>query len=106
MRILTTAGRSQDRCARPKPITIKALEISVSNGEESGFQQWDGAHIATARTAAARAYHSGADHDSRRQIDMAEVHDCFSITETVLMEDLWFQRPRARAPFDVLDVVF
>jgi acetyl-CoA C-acetyltransferase len=36
---------------------------------------------------------------------MAEVHDCFSITEAVLMEDLWFSAP-GRAIYDVLDVVF
>ena len=36
---------------------------------------------------------------------MAEVHDCFSITEAVLMEDLGFSAP-GRAIHDVLDGVF
>lgn len=31
-----------------------------------------------------------------------EVHDCFSITELVLMEDLGFSEP-GRAPTDILD---
>ena len=43
--------------------------------------------------------------DPRREIHMAEVHDCFSVTETVLMEDLGFSAP-GRAIHDVLDGVF
>lgn len=86
-------------------VTIKALEVSVSNGEEQSFRNWDGAHIATAREAAARAYAAAGVTDPRRQIHMAEVHDCFSITETVLMEDLGFSAP-GRAIHDVLDGVF
>lgn len=86
-------------------VTIKALEVSVSNGEEAGFQQWDGAHIATAREASSRAYASAGIGDPRREIQMAEVHDCFSITEAVLMEDLGFSAP-GRASFDVMDGVF
>jgi acetyl-CoA C-acetyltransferase len=86
-------------------VTIKALEVSVSNGEEQGFNRWDGAHIATAREAGARAYASAGVTDPRRQIQMAEVHDCFSITEAVLMEDLGFSAP-GRVIHDVLDGVF
>ncbi len=89
-------------------VTIKALELSVSNGEEqsfSGHAAWDGAHIATAREAGARAYASAGISDPRRQLQMAEVHDCFSITEAVLMEDLGFSAP-GRVIHDVLDGVF
>jgi len=48
------------RALRPDSeiVSIKALEVSVSNGEEASFNNWDGAHIATARTASARAYAS------------------------------------------------
>jgi acetyl-CoA C-acetyltransferase len=95
------------RALRPDSeiVSIKALEVSVSNGEEASFNNWDGAHIATARTASARAYASAGITDPRRQIHMAEVHDCFSITEAVLMEDLGFSQP-GRAVHDVLDGVF
>ena len=82
-------------------VTIKALELSVSNGVEqsfSGHGAWDGAHIATAREAGARACASAGITDPRRQLQMAEVHDCFSITEAVLMEDLGLQRARPRDP--------
>jgi acetyl-CoA C-acetyltransferase len=86
-------------------ITIKALEVSVSNGEEAGFQRWDGAHIATAREAGARAYAAAGITDPRRQLQMAEVHDCFSIAEAVTLEDLGFSAP-GRVIHDVLDGVF
>ena len=86
-------------------VTIKALEVSVSNGEEMSYSNWDGAHIATARVAGARAYAAAGVTDPRRQIHMAEVHDCFSITEAVLMEDLGFSAP-GRVIHDVLDGVF
>jgi acetyl-CoA C-acetyltransferase len=95
------------RALRPSAqlITIKALEVSVSNGEEASFNRWDGAHIATAREAGSRAYGAAGVTDPRRQIQMAEVHDCFSITEAVLMEDLGFSAP-GRVIHDVLDGVF
>jgi acetyl-CoA C-acetyltransferase len=86
-------------------VTIKAVEVSVSNGEEQGFNNWDGAHIATAREAAARAYAGAGIDDPRKQIHMAEVHDCFSITEAVLMEDLGFSA-QGRVLHDVLDGMF
>ena len=92
------------RALRPdaEVVTIKAVEVVVSNGEESGFTRWDGAHLATAREAGARAYASAGITDPRGQLQMAEVHDCFSITEAVLMEDLGFSAP-GRAVHDILD---
>ncbi|MFO1218673.1 MAG: acetyl-CoA acetyltransferase [Burkholderiaceae bacterium] len=103
--ILTTPEIARRLKPAVEVVTIKALEISVSNGEEQSFNRWDGAHIATAREAASRAYVAAGVSDPRRQIQMAEVHDCFSITETVLMEDLAFSAP-GRAIHDVLDGVF
>ena len=103
--ILTTPEIARALKADAQVITVKALEVSVSNGEEAGFQEWDGAHMATARVAGARAYAAAGVTDPRLQIDMAEVHDCFSITEAVLMEDLNFSAP-GRVIHDVLDGVF
>ena len=103
--ILTTPEIA--RALRPgqELVTLKALDLSVSNGEEASFQQWDGASIATARRAAAAAYASAGITKPREQIHMAEVHDCFSITEAVLMEDLGFSEP-GRTVHDILDGVF
>ena len=103
--ILTTPEIARALQPGRELVTIKALELSVSNGEEAGFQAWDGASIQTAREASARAYKAAGITDPRRQIGMAEVHDCFSVTETVLMEDLGFSAP-GRALYDVLDGTF
>jgi acetyl-CoA C-acetyltransferase len=103
--IVTTPEIARSLQPRREVVTIKALELSVSNGEEQSFNRWDGAHIATAREAGARAYASAGISDPRSQIHMAEVHDCFSITEAVLMEDLGFSAP-GRVIHDVLDGVF
>jgi acetyl-CoA C-acetyltransferase len=100
--IVTTPEIARALKANAEIITIKALEVCVSNGEEASFQGWDGAHIATARVAGARAYAAAGITDPRTQIDLAEVHDCFSITEAVLMEDLGFSAP-GRVIHDVLD---
>jgi acetyl-CoA C-acetyltransferase len=103
--ILTTPELAHALKPNAEIISIKALDISVSNGEEASFQQWDGASIATARRASALAYASANVTNPREQIHMAEVHDCFSITEAVLMEDLGFSQP-GRMVNDILDGVF
>ena len=103
--ILTTPELARALKPNAEIISIKALDISVSNGEEASFQQWDGASIATARRASALAYASANVTNPREQIHMAEVHDCFSITEAVLMEDLGFSQP-GRMVNDILDGVF
>jgi acetyl-CoA C-acetyltransferase len=103
--ILTTPEIARSLKKDAELVTFKALELSVSNGEEAAFTTWDGAHLATTRTAAARAYERAGISDPARQLQMAEVHDCFSITELVLMEDLGFSKP-GRAPADVLDGAF
>ena len=103
--ILTTPELARALKPNAEIISIKALDISVSNGEEASFQQWDGASIATARRASALAYASANVTNPREQIHMAEVHDCFSITEAVLMEDLGFSQT-GRMVNDILDGVF
>jgi acetyl-CoA C-acetyltransferase len=103
--IVTTPDIARALQPERELVTIKALDVSVSNGEEASFQQWDGASIATARRAAARAYAAAGVTDPRSQIHMAEVHDCFSITEAVLMEDLGFSEP-GRVVSDILDGAF
>lgn len=69
-------------------ISVKALQLAVSNGEEAGYKDWDGAHLKTTRVASGRAYKEAGIENPREEISMTEVHDCFSITELVTMEDL------------------
>jgi acetyl-CoA C-acetyltransferase len=70
-------------------VLVKALQLSVSNGSESQYNGWDGSYFHTARIAAKKAYREAGIERPRDQISMIEVHDCFSITELVTMEDLF-----------------
>ncbi len=83
-------------------ITVKALQLSVSNGVEAQHNSWDGSYFATTRVASKRAYQEAGVKDPRSEIDLIEVHDCFSVTELVTMEDLHIS-PEGRAINDVLD---
>ena len=83
-------------------VTIKALQLAPSNGVEMGHASWDGSYTLTTRLAAERAYREAGITAPRDQVDLMEVHDCFSITELVLMEDLGFSDP-GRAVHDILD---
>jgi len=85
---------------RDDPVYVKALQIAISSGEEIQYTDYDMAHIESTTRAAARAYKEAGISNAREEISMAEVHDCFSITETVTMEDLQFS-PRGHARDDI-----
>jgi acetyl-CoA C-acetyltransferase len=86
-------------------VTVKAIQLSVSNGWEMQGTGWDGSYFHTTRVAAARAYHEAGITDPRKQISLMEVHDCFSVTELVTMEDLGISR-EGQAVTDILDGMF
>ncbi|MDT4825268.1 AcCoA-C-Actrans: acetyl-CoA C-acyltransferase [compost metagenome] len=86
-------------------VTFKALQVAVSNGWEIQSNGWDGSYVHTARIAAKKAYAEAGISRPREQISLTEVHDCFSITELVTMEDL-FLSDEGMAVRDVLDGVF
>ena len=86
-------------------ITVKALQLSVSNGTEAQHNSWDGSYFMTTRKASERAYKEAGISNPRGQISLIEVHDCFSITELVTMEDLHIS-PEGGAVKDVLDGFF
>ena len=83
-------------------VTVKALQLSVSNGRDLQYNDWDGSYFHTTRVAAERAYKEAGIKDPRSQLSMIEVHDCFSVTELVTMEDLHISE-EGRASFDILD---
>ncbi|MES2282241.1 MAG: acetyl-CoA acetyltransferase [Pseudomonadota bacterium] len=86
-------------------VTIKALQLATSSGVESGTDSWDGSHVRTTRIAARKAYEEAGITNPRGQLSLMEVHDCFSITELVTMEDL-FVSGEGRATHDVMDGFF
>jgi acetyl-CoA C-acetyltransferase len=99
--IVTTPALARELGKRDL-VSVKALQLVPSNGVEMGHQSWDGTHTLTTPIAARRAYAEAGLKDPAAEIDLFEVHDCFSITELVLMEDLGFSA-EGRAPHDVLD---
>ena len=86
-------------------VTVKALQIAASNGWEAQSQGWDGSYFHTTRVAAAKAYKEAGITRPREEISLMEVHDCFSVTELVTMEDL-FVSEKGKAVTDVLDGYF
>jgi len=83
-------------------VTIKSLQLSISAGRESGTNQWDGSCVPNTRNAARRAYAEAGITNPREELSLIEVHDCFSITELVTMEDLGVSKD-GEAVRDILD---
>ena len=83
-------------------ITVKALQLSVSNGTEAQHNSWDGSYFITTQTAAKKAYEEAGIKSPREEVSLIEVHDCFSVTELVTMEDL-FISPDGGAIADIMD---
>ena len=73
-----------------KPLYIKALGFSTGSGSGLIDPGYDYTHFPECEAAAADAYAQAGITDPRRQLAFAEVHDCFTPTELVLMEDLGF----------------
>jgi len=84
---------------RPDPVRIKALQMSVGN-EGLVRSDYDYTHVESTWQAGLRAYEEAGVKTPREEIGMAEVHDCFSITEAVTMEDLQFS-PRGEVRADI-----
>lgn len=83
-------------------VTVKALQLAATGGWEAHGQGWDYSYVPTTRAAATRAYQEAGIGDPQRELSLTEVHDCFSITELVTMEDLGLSAD-GRAVFDILD---
>jgi len=89
---------------RDDAVYVKALQIATSPGEELLYK-WDGVHIETTVRAAQRAYKEASIENPRKEIDLLELHDCFSITELVTYEDIGISK-RGEAWKDVEDGFF
>jgi acetyl-CoA C-acetyltransferase len=99
--IVTTVEKARDMGIK-NPVTVKALQLALSNGEEMGYNEWDGDHFMTTDRCSTKAYEEAGVTNPREEISMMELHDCFSITELVTYEDLHISE-RGNAWRDVLD---
>jgi acetyl-CoA C-acetyltransferase len=86
-------------------VSVRALQIAVSSGEEAMYNTWDGAGLATTAMASKKAYEEAGIKDPRQELSMMDVHDCFSITEMATMEDVHIS-PRGKAYDDIMDGFF
>jgi len=82
------------------PVYVKALQICTGPSTGRIVSEYNYTHVEEAHRAGVAAYAEASITNPREEIDMAEVHDCFSITEAVTMEDLQFS-PRGCVKEDV-----
>jgi len=87
------------------PLLIKALSFVAGNGSGLEDPAYDYTYFPEVATSAADAYAQAGITDPRAELALAEVHDCFTPTELVLMEDLGFA-PRGTAWKEVLAGTF
>src|SRR3954453_21742195 len=84
-------GRAEDAHRyTDKPLLIKALSFVAGNGRGLEDPGYDYTHFPEVALSAADAYAQAGITDPRAELAMAEVHDCFTPTELVLMEALGF----------------
>ena len=85
-----------------KPLFIKALSFVAGNGGGLSDPSYDYTTFPEVVQSATDAYAQAGVTDPRSQLAMAEVHDCFTPTELVLMEDLGFSE-RGKGWRDIQD---
>ncbi|MBZ0324919.1 MAG: acetyl-CoA acetyltransferase [Alphaproteobacteria bacterium] len=83
-------------------VTVKAMQLALSDGSEAGHNSWDGSYFKTTRVASRRAYEEAGITNPREEVGMVEVHDCFSVTELVTLEDLQLS-PEGGVIKDIMD---
>ena len=95
--IITTPEIAQS--LRKDYVLVKGLGLSV--GAFGVLRDdWDFTHFPETVKASQSAYDEAGISDPREDIDLAMVHDCFTITELIICEDLGFS-PRGKASEDV-----
>jgi len=81
-------------------ILVKGLGLSCGAKQALLNDDYDMVHFEETVMAAQQAYREAGIKDPREEIDLAIVHDCFTITELLIYEDLGFS-PRGRAKEDI-----
>ena len=88
-----------------KPLYVKALSFVAGPGTGPMDSHYDYTTFEEVVRSSQDAYEQAGISDPRAELALAEVHDCFTPTELVLMEDLGFS-PRGEGWKDVLAGVF
>jgi acetyl-CoA C-acetyltransferase len=85
---------------RADPIYVKSIQICQGPREGWISPDYDFAHVEETYRGGIAAYAEAGIKNPREEISIAEVHDCFSITELTIMEDLQFS-PRGQVRGDI-----
>ncbi len=85
--ILASEERAKDLCK--KPVWVKGLGMATAPINMAGRDTFSG--LKCAQLAAKKAYEMAG--VGPKEIDVAEVHDCFTIAEMMAYEDLGFAEP-------------
>jgi len=101
--VITRADLAIER--RPDPMYVKALSLVSGDGSGQRDVQYDFTSFPEVVQSAEAAYAQAGLSDPNNSLAMAEVHDCFTPTELILMEDLGFA-PRGEAWKQVLEGAF
>ena len=86
-------------------ILVKGLGLASGAGQAILQPEYDFLHFPEAVAAAESAYNQAGIQNPRKEVDIVEVHDCFTITEMITYEDLRLTE-RGGAPQDVMDGTF
>ncbi len=81
-------------------ITIKGFGISIGPGWGKQKTDYDFTHWEETEQAARQAYTEAGIKDPRKELDMVELHDCFSIAELIASESLGLC-PKGKAKEDI-----
>jgi len=81
-------------------ILVKGLGLGVGAQQGSLRDYYDFTHFDEAVNASQMAYKQAGVTNPREDISVCEVHDCFSITEAITMEDVGFS-PRGKVKNDI-----
>jgi len=81
-------------------ILVKGLALVNGGGQGKLRSDYDFSYIPETVEAGKLAYKEAGIKNPRQEVDIAVVHDCFTITELLIYEDLGFS-PRGKGPEDV-----
>jgi acetyl-CoA C-acetyltransferase len=85
---------------RADPIYLKGFGIAMDSGLPHLRAGFDWIHFESLQTSSRKAYEMAGIKNPREEIDIAEVHDCFSITELAIYENFGFS-PAGKAKEDI-----
>lgn len=77
---------------RPDPMYVKGLNFVAASGKSKIKSDYDFTSVPETAMCAEGIYKQCGITDPAKELSLAEVHDCFTITELVLYEDLGFSK--------------